>query len=189
MAEAVVDFLIWGKFLLFECKYGHHIDIEGFNPALCIFTTPWKALYRPVLFNRVNGSPQGEFNFCKDEWKKWGMKGEFYINFLWPFGFFFTQHMLAIINKMANLKRSNFSSEAVRNLSLQENCTLMILTTSMHISGIAFVRDSMFYSLEWRDLFCALHEVLYECYLVESQFSKVLFSIPRENQTHEHWLE
>jgi len=56
--------------------------------------------------------------------------------------------MLAIINKMANLKRSNFSSEAVRNLSLQENCTLMILTTSMHISGIAFVRDSMFYSLE-----------------------------------------
>ena len=76
------------------------------------------------------------------------MKGEFYVKFFLAFGFFFTQHMLAIINKMANLKRSNFTSEAVRNLTHQENCTMLILTTSMHISGIAFVRDSMFYSLE-----------------------------------------
>jgi len=44
---------------------------------------------------------------------------------------FFTQHISAIMSKMANFKRSNFTSKEVSNLSLQENRPIMELPTFM----------------------------------------------------------
>jgi len=43
---------------------------------------------------------------------------------------FFTQHISAIMNIFVNFRGSNFTSKAVSNLPLQENRTMVHLTTS-----------------------------------------------------------
>jgi len=63
-----------------------------------------------VLLNRVNGSPQGEWNFLKGEWKM----NEICVPIFCVLDFF-AQNVSAIVNKVADCKGSNFS--------LQESAT------------------------------------------------------------------
>ena len=76
----------------------------------------------------------------------------------------------AIVNIMANFKRSNFASSAVRNPSLQENRTMVQLTVSM---GIDFTeRCHVLFNPVVESLLCSLHDhslLLCKSYLLESQ--------------------
>ena len=93
----------------------------------------------PVFLNRVNVSPQGEWSFCKGEWKKqggargeWNMCSYFFVfSSNLHLSCLFTQHVAAIVNKMANFKRSSFTSTTVSNLSLQTNRTIVQLIASL----------------------------------------------------------
>ena len=162
-------------------------DVSKFSETISVFLTS-------VLRHRVNGSPQGEWNFCKGEWKK---RGEWRVI---EFSVAKLLRPLVLVFLPNTFQQSciKWPTSSVLTLRLKQPATYHLRRTVLHdavnylhamiavdsVPCFTYSSDGISAVPAWTS--CTPERRLPGRIAV---LTKVSFSISGDNQTREHWSE